>query len=544
MADSLTQIQDLVETGGKMLAVAKGEGGEAAPAEGEGAAGQVDGESTTENTEGVEGGEAAPAETPPAEPVEAQPIIQIDEQLTEQAADLRQDIIETSTSVLDISTILQVLVVILIVAFGQKLAVVLRTALEQKIEGLDFKTTRKIRVNVIRRLPRLVNPGVSTVSFYLAERIAQFNGWESQILGIATSLAFAVFMIVLAVSFITSRALSRIVTNVAIVIAVLYAFGWWETAMVMLDSIRFGLGVTKISLLSVLKGALYFAVFLWGARLLSAVLEKQIKSADELTPSLQVLFSKILKILLIFIAVLLGLNAIGVDLSSFAIFGGAVGVGLGFGLQKVVSNFISGIILLMDRSIKPGDVIAVDGPTGQTYGWVNTLGARYVSIIRRDGKEHLIPNEVMITERVENWSFSNNDIRISIPVGVAYDTDIEKARELCMEALGEESRIKEFPKPLCHIKGFGDSSVDFELRGWINDPVNGIANVTSAIYLRVWKKFQEHGIEIPFPQRDLHVRSVDGGVFDQMQGGKPKPKSKPKPKAKDEPAPDTDEDAS
>ena len=441
-------------------------------------------------------------------------IIQIDGNLQEQAADL----IEKTDMVFDPYILAQIGIILLIIGLAHRVGVLIRSGLEGKIEKMDFKTSRKLGVNVIRRLPRLVLPTVSMLGFYFMERIASANGMPSDILGIATSLAFAVLMITFAVSFIKSRFISRMVTNLAIVIAVLHAFGWWDMALSTLDSVRFGLGESRISLLTIVKGLFFFVVFLWSAKLLSTLAEKQIKSVDELTPSLKVLFSKILKILLIFIAVLLGLNAIGVDLTSFAIFGGAIGVGLGFGLQKVVSNFISGIILLVDRSIKPGDVIAVDGPGGeQMYGWVNTLGARYVSIIRRDGKEHLIPNEIMITERVENWSFSNDDIRISIPVGVSYNCDIHKARELCMEAVAEEPRIKEFPKPLCHLKEFGDNSVNFEIRGWINDPVNGIANVTSDILVRVWDKFQEHDIQIPFPQRDLHVKSIDKTVIEQLK---------------------------
>ena len=137
-----------------------------------------------------------------------------------------------------------------------------------------------------------------------------------------------------------------------------------------------------------------------------------------------------------------------------------------------------------------------------------SLGARYVSIIRRDGKEHLIPNELLITEKVENWSFSNNDIRLHISVGVSYNADVRHALDLCLEAAEEESRIKKFPEPVVRITGFGDSSVDLEIRGWINDPVNGLGNIKSAVLLKVWDKFQEHGVEIPYPQRDLHLKSI------------------------------------
>lgn len=448
------------------------------------------------------------------ESTEPKNIIEIDEELQTQAA----DIIQNTEILYDMAVWSQVSVILIILGLAFMIGRRLSEKLDQKIATLDFKTTRKISVKVIRRLPRLVVPAVSATVFYVTAKAFNFYDMTSNLLTIGAGLSFALLCVIFAVSFIKSRVLSRWVAKLAVIITALHLFGWWDMSMVTLQNIRFGFGVHQISLLAILKGLMYFAIFLWLARLLSAIFEKQIKAADELTPSLKVLFSKLLKIFLIFIAFMFGLNAIGVDLTSFAIFGGAIGVGLGFGLQKVVSNFISGIILLLDRSIKPGDVIAIDGPEGQqTFGWVNTLGARYVSIIRRDGKEHLIPNEIMITERVENWSFSNNDIRISLPVGVSYNADLNKARELCIEAVNEEPRVKEFPKPLCHVTGFGDSSVDLEIRGWINDPVNGIANVMSEIYLRVWTKFHENDIEIPYPQRDLHFRSMDDKVIEKLK---------------------------
>ncbi len=160
----------------------------------------------------------------------------------------------------------------------------------------------------------------------------------------------------------------------------------------------------------------------------------------------------------------------------------------------------------MDRSIKPGDVIAVDN----TYGWINHLGARYASVITRDGIEHLIPNEELITQRVENWSYSNDLVRLRIPIGISYNSDPRKAIELCVEAAQMVPRVQLQPEPRCQVMGFGDSSVDLELRVWINDPQNGRANVISEVLLEVWDRFHEHDIEIPFPQRDLHVRSLLG----------------------------------
>ena len=233
------------------------------------------------------------------------------------------------------------------------------------------------------------------------------------------------------------------------------------------------------------------------------LLESRIQTSRTLSPSVQVLFAKSLKIVLVSLAVLIAIRSVGIDLTALAVLGGAIGLGIGFGLQKVISNLISGVILLVDKSIKPGDVISVGG----TYGWVTGLGGRYVSIVTRDGIEHLIPNETLITERVENWTHSNNRSRLKARIGVHYGSDVRLAMKLCREAARSTERVLTDPAPRCLLIGFGDSSVDLELRFWIEDAQNGVRNVTSEVLLRVWDTFHEHGIEIPYPQRDLHIRS-------------------------------------
>ncbi|MXY15078.1 MAG: mechanosensitive ion channel [Proteobacteria bacterium] len=186
------------------------------------------------------------------------------------------------------------------------------------------------------------------------------------------------------------------------------------------------------------------------------------------------------------------------------VFGGAIGVGLGFGLQKIFSNLVAGFILLTDKSIKPGDTILVAGQ----YGRVETLGARYVSVITRDGIEHLVPNEELITSRVENWSHSHENVRLRIPLGIHYESDVALAIELCKRAANRVKRVLGSPVPTCLLTGFGDSSVDLEIRIWIKDPMNGCANVKNEVLLGVWDLFHEHGVQIPYPQRDLHVKSI------------------------------------
>lgn len=317
------------------------------------------------------------------------------------------------------------------------------------------------------------------------------------------SLLSAWLLIRITSKLVSNRATARLIATVAWTLAVLNIFGWLHPTLALLDSISLTMGSMRLSPLVIIKAGLLLWLSLWLAHVLAGFLDRRLETSESITPAMRVLSVKLLHIGLITAAFLITFSAVGIDLTALAIFGGALGVGLGFGLQKIFSNLISGVILLMDRSIKPGDVIAV----GETFGWINHLSARYVSVITRDGIEHLIPNEILITERVENWSYSNDLVRLRLPVGIAYKADVRLAIKLCVEASQSVSRIMEEPEPRCLLKGFGNSSVDLELRLWINDPQNGRANVLSEVLLGIWDRFHEHGIEIPFPQRDLHLRS-------------------------------------
>ena len=173
---------------------------------------------------------------------------------------------------------------------------------------------------------------------------------------------------------------------------------------------------------------------------------------------------------------------------------------------------MSGLILLLDRSIKPGDAIEIDG----TYGWINSLRARYASVITRDGKEHLIPNEDLITNRVVNWSFSDRNVRVRVPLGISYENEPREAIKLCLEASRSVDRTLQDPEPRCLLTGFGDNSVNLELRFWIDDPSNGVGNVRSAVMLAILDKFKENGIQIPYPQRDVHIKNLPPELKDRL----------------------------
>lgn len=293
-----------------------------------------------------------------------------------------------------------------------------------------------------------------------------------------------------------------IATSVWIVVA-LHLLGWLPVVLKGLDAMAMEFGSTRISLLETLKLLLALALLWLMALWLGRVIEQRISQASFVNPGMQVALVKLSKFALLVFAFLLALNAVGIDLTALAVFGGALGVGLGFGLQRIASNFISGFIVLFDRSIRPGDVISV----GQSYGWVQALHARYVVIRDRDGVERLIPNENLITNEVINWSFSDRNVRLKIPVSISYDDDPERAMQLLLEASRVNERVLADPAPAARLMGFGDNGILLELRVWISDPEAGLANVRSDINLAIWRLFREAGIVIPYPQRDLHIRS-------------------------------------
>lgn len=359
-------------------------------------------------------------------------------------------------------------------------------------------------------------------------------GLHNDVLIVAVRLLLAWIVIRLVTTLIRTPGLARLVAVVVWSVAALSILGVLNALLGLLDDIALTVGKLHISVLTVLRGAFILAVLLWLASALARVLERAFSQAGNLTPSVQVLFSKVARISLLVLAFVVAMRAIGIDLTGLALFSGAIGLGLGFGLQKVVSNLVSGLILLLDRSVKPGDVIAI----GATYGWVNEMGARYASVITRDGIEHLIPNEELITQRVENWSHSSNLVRMRTAIPIGYDADVTQAVALAIEAASETPRVLGSPKPVCLLLRFGENRIELELRFWINDAQNGIHNVQSDVLIGVWRKFREHGVTIPLPQRELRLRepvSVRLAPADPVE-------SRPADAADAEPAPGDTED--
>jgi len=265
--------------------------------------------------------------------------------------------------------------------------------------------------------------------------------------------------------FIENKFARNVIVFSVVTLLALSIFGVLEQTMTTLDAIGFSLGESRLSLLIVLKGLFIIFILLYSAMASSNLFEKKISQTRSLPPSSRLLISKIVKVTLIVAALLIGLTSAGIDLSLFAVFSGAVGLGIGFGLQKVISNLFSGMLLLMDQSIKPGDIIEMDG----TFGWVNHMGARYTELVTRDNKSYLVPNEEFITQQVINWSHGNTLVRVETEFGVHYDSDPYEVRRLAIEAAGKPERVVDSPSPVCHLIEFGDSSLNFVLRYWIKD---------------------------------------------------------------------------
>lgn len=324
---------------------------------------------------------------------------------------------------------------------------------------------------------------------------------RSYMLGIIARLATAWLIVTFVTRFVHSPIMRTILRYGAWTYVTLSITGLTDETATLLDSIGFDLGGMRMSLLLVVQGFVLVSALLIGARFLSKTTATRIQKNEDISPSMRVLVVKAVQVLLYGAALFVGLNAVGVDLTGLAFLSGAIGVGLGFGLQKVVSNLVSGIIILLDKSIKPGDVISL----GDTFGWINTLGARYASVVTRDGKEYLIPNEDLITNQVVNWSHSDAYVRLDIHFGTSYGNDPHLVRQLATDAAKSVDRVLTLKAPVCHIVGFGDSSVDYVLRFWIEDPTGGLTNIRGNVFLALWDTFHENGISIPFPQREVRM---------------------------------------
>jgi small-conductance mechanosensitive channel len=327
---------------------------------------------------------------------------------------------------------------------------------------------------------------------------------RSAVLGIATSLAVAWVLIHLVAGLIRNRFVFHVVALSTWAIAALSILGLLGPLTEVLDSVALELGGMRLTPLLVLKTFVLLLLALWAALAISNFLDRRMRHASDLTPSHQVLIGKFVRFSLICLAVILVVRSTGIDLSALAIFSGAVGVGIGFGLQKIVSNFFSGIILLADKSIKPGDVITV----GDSFGWVSSMNARFIAVVTRDGREILIPNEDVVTHQVVNWSYTKDEIRIDLPFQVDIAGDPHVVRRVAVEAAASVPRVLAKPAPVCHFSAFNARSLDFLLRFWINDPADGVTNIRGAVLLALWDALKREKIAFPSPVQEVRLRDA------------------------------------
>ncbi|MEM7439567.1 MAG: mechanosensitive ion channel domain-containing protein [Pseudomonadota bacterium] len=396
----------------------------------------------------------------------------------------------------------QLLIILGIAAFSYCLYLVIRPKVRAFLGASHGWPKWLLRVLAVvnRRLSLLIFVIIAWSVVYVMREVT----WPSRsyFVNIAALLATWFFIIAVISRLIRSTSLRAAVRWVGWIYATLEIFGITETVTTALDSVALSVGELRISALTVVTAVLSLAALFAVASFLSKEGSNRISRIDDMSPSIRVLLVKALQVTLYAIAFLIALRVIGFDIGNLALLSGAIGLGIGFGLQKIVSNLVSGVIILLDKSIKPGDVISL----GSTFGWITQLGARYASVLTRDGREYLIPNEDFITMQVVNWSHSSDLVRLDIEFGVSYDSDPHLVRKIAAEAPLSVKRIVKVPKPVCHITGFGASSIDFILRFWIRDSTGGLTNVRGEVFLALWDVLKENDIEIPFSRLDLHVR--------------------------------------
>lgn len=318
---------------------------------------------------------------------------------------------------------------------------------------------------------------------------------RTYLLGVAANLATAWVVIAILASLIRNHFINRVVAVTAWTIAALSILGLLDGTAAALDSRALMIGGIRVTPLLILKTSALLLLAVWAATAASNFLERRVQATPDLTPSVQVLLGKLIRIAMMATAIIVVLSASGIDLSVLAVFTGAIGVGVGLGLQKIVANFVSGVVLLADKSIKPGDVITI----GDYFGWVTTMGTRYTSVDLKDGRELLVPNEDLVTQRVINWSYTSDRMQLQIKFTTSYDTPIQKTQAAAVEAALSVPQVMKQPAPSCHITAFGAAALEYVLWVWISSAAEGPTRVRSAVMMAMWDTFEREGVAIPKP---------------------------------------------
>ncbi len=362
----------------------------------------------------------------------------------------------------------------------------------------------------------LVGPIYSLIFLWPLYLATTWYGMDNDLLALCAHAVGAWVIIRLVAVAVFKPFWARIFATFIWIIAALNIFGLLGPTVDMLDSVRFSAGKIELSLLEIIESVLFFVILLRLSIRLGGYVENRLAASGELEPSTRTLIGILLKVALAIVVGIVSLEIIGVEMDMLTFFSGALGFGLGIGLRAVFSNLISGIIIMVDKSIRPGDVIWI----GDVFGKVTALRARYSAVLTRDGQEFLIPNEDLISRQVINCSYSSREVRLKVPVSIAYGSDVDLAMSLCEKAAAGVGRIVARPAPASRLMGLGESAIDLELRFWISDPENGTANVKTQVLKRVIALFAENGIEIPFPQRDVHIKGQPPAeLMEKPEGG-------------------------
>ena len=425
---------------------------------------------------------------------------------------------ELIDELLSAANLTQILILVLAAVAGVVAAHIIRGALSRS----PLTGTHDLMARVLRGVGATSAPLVALVVLLAARGVVGLGNAKPVILDTGIQLAavllavrLGVYLLALAMG--ARSWIARWESRLSLLLWAVLGFslmGWFDFIESSLDAIDLIPGKNEFSLWSLIKGLVVVTLFIVVASLVSRAVEARVMRLSGLALSTRVGITKFTYFFLLALGVLVGINAAGVDLTALTVLTGAVGIGLGFGLQAIASNFVSGFVLLMDKSIKPGDVISFTGVTGtstENFGWVQELRGRYVVERDRDGVETLVPNQQLITNPVINWSYSDPRVRLKLPVRISYQDDPEAAMAVLVEAAHCNPRVLRDPGPVSRLMHFGDSGIELELRFWIADPQEGVNNVRSDVNRSIWRAFKQHGITIPVAQHDLRMVQVRGG---------------------------------
>ncbi len=376
----------------------------------------------------------------------------------------------------------------------------IRSRIDMTSLGMGWPAPMRLFMRV---LVRCASIAVFALLIRLARIIMSASTWPSRsyLLELGSKLAFAWLVISLVTSVIRNAFIVRLVSIAAWLVTALSILNQLDPVIDALDSVSVVLGGLRLTPLLLIKlGALLFAA-LWVSNLASNFAESRITRSSDLTPSIQVLLVKMIRLGLMIFAVAVAMSAVGIDLSALAIFSGAAGVGIGFGLQKIVANFISGIILLADKSVKPGDLVTIGDSTGR----INEMKTRYISVAAGDGREFLIPNEDLVTQKVTNWTYTDKNTLVKVNFGTNYEADPRLVCKLAIEIAAAAPRAIKGKPPNCILTEFAEAGMKFSVTFWIADP-DGLDNVKSDVMLALWEVFKRENIRVPYLVREIRIR--------------------------------------